>query len=133
MSCLVASRGDCGFWGVTGMERSQRRRGLGDNACVVDGITGSSQGRGRRIKGLDHGLKQQRRGSGEVDDDADSMGIFGGKFWQPDGLSESLLGLWFANAAQRFIYRGTTTALSTGDVSHHVATEVHSSDGRLPS
>jgi hypothetical protein len=32
MSCLVASRGDCGFWGVTlghgGAERRPRRRAM---------------------------------------------------------------------------------------------------------
>jgi hypothetical protein len=37
-------------------------------------------------------------GSGEVDDGAGSREIFGGKFWQLDGVSESLWGLEFAKA-----------------------------------
>jgi hypothetical protein len=32
-------------------------------------------------------------GSGEVDDGESSTEIFGGKFWQFDGVSESLRGL----------------------------------------
>jgi hypothetical protein len=43
--------------------------------------------------GLDDGV-----GSGEVKDGA-------GKFWQPDGMSESLRALGFAMVVQRFIYR----------------------------
>jgi hypothetical protein len=45
--------------------------------------------------GLDNGT-----GSREVDDGAGYREIFGGKFWQPDGVSESLQGLGFAKAAQ---------------------------------
>jgi hypothetical protein len=61
------------------------------------------------------------------------MQIFGGKFWQPNGVSESLRGLGFAETAQQFIYRGTTVATSISDVIGVVATENHSSDGPLPS
>jgi hypothetical protein len=39
-------------------------------------------------------------GSKEVDDGAGSREIFGGKFWQPDGVSESLRGLRFAKVVQ---------------------------------
>jgi hypothetical protein len=39
-------------------------------------------------------------GSGEVNDGVGSREIFGGKFWQPDEVSENLRGLGFANAAQ---------------------------------
>jgi hypothetical protein len=49
--------------------------------------------------GLDNGA-----GSGEVNDGTGSREIFGGKFWQPDGVSESLSGLGFAKVAQWFIY-----------------------------
>jgi hypothetical protein len=45
--------------------------------------------------GLDDGM-----GSGEVDDNKGSREVFDGKFWQPDGVSESLQGLGFAKAAQ---------------------------------
>jgi hypothetical protein len=37
-------------------------------------------------------------GSGEVNDGVGSREIFGGKFWQLDGVSESLCGLEFAKA-----------------------------------
>jgi hypothetical protein len=50
--------------------------------------------------GLDNGV-----GFGEVDDGTNAREIFGGKFWQPDVVSESLRGLGFAKDAQRFIYR----------------------------
>jgi hypothetical protein len=48
-------------------------------------------------------------------------------------VSESLRGLGFVNAAQRFIYRGTIVATSISDVIEAVATENHSSDGLLSS
>jgi hypothetical protein len=57
-------------------------------------------------KGLDHGRERwcgglnDGTGSGEVDSDAGSREIFSGKFWQPDGVSGSLRGLGFTNAAQ---------------------------------
>jgi hypothetical protein len=78
--------------------------------------------------GLDDGT-----GSGEVDNGMGSRQIFSGKFCQLDGVSESLRGLGFAKAAQRFIYRGTTVATGIGDVSRAIATENHSSNGRLSS
>jgi hypothetical protein len=46
-------------------------------------------------------------------------------------MSESLRGLGFAKATHRFIYSGITSAMGTGDISMTVATEDHSSDGRL--
>jgi hypothetical protein len=55
------------------------------------------------------------------------------KFWQPDGMSESVQGLGFTNAAQWLIYRGTTVAMGISDIIGAVATENHSSDGSLPS
>jgi hypothetical protein len=75
-------------------------RGLGDNAWVVDGITGSGRGRWRPIKGLDcdrewrcrdswedttmtprlRGGLDDSTGSEEVNDSAGSREIFGGKF-----------------------------------------------------
>jgi hypothetical protein len=39
-------------------------------------------------------------GSGEVNDGVGSRENFGGKFWQPDDVSESLRGLGFAKDAQ---------------------------------
>jgi hypothetical protein len=114
-----------------------------DDACMVDGSTGSGQGRWQHIKGpqswsgmtvwrLQGGL-DDGTGSGKVDDGAGSREIFGGKFWQPDGVSESLWELGFAMAAQQFIYRGTRVATGRGDIIKTVATENRSSDGRLPS
>jgi hypothetical protein len=44
-------------------------------------------------------------GYGEVNDGTGSKKNFGGKCWQPDGVSESLHRLWFAKDAHRFIYR----------------------------
>jgi hypothetical protein len=81
-----------------------------------------------RLRG---GLKDGT-GSGEVNDSTGSREIFGGKFWQPDGMSESLQGLGFAKAVQRFIYRGTTIATYISDVIRAVATKNNSS-GPLPS
>jgi hypothetical protein len=78
--------------------------------------------------GLDNGAV-----SGEVDDSTSSREIFGRKLWLPDGVSDKLRGLGFAIAAQWFIYRGTTLAMGTGDISRPVATEDHNSDGQLPS
>jgi hypothetical protein len=74
--------------------------------------------------GLDDGT-----GSGEVDVIVDSSEIFCGKFWQPDSVSESLRGLGFAKAAQRFTYRGTIVAMGISDIIMAIATENHSSDG----
>jgi hypothetical protein len=55
-----------------------------------------------RIRGrLDDGTS-----SGEVDDGAGSRDFFGGTFWQPDDVGESLQGLGFAKATEWFIYRG---------------------------
>jgi hypothetical protein len=81
------------------LQAQERRRGLGDGACVVDDITGLSRGRWRHVKGLDCGRERWRGGSGEnlmtarlqgglndgtgsgqVDDGTGSMEIFGGKF-----------------------------------------------------
>jgi hypothetical protein len=56
-----------------------------------------------------------------------------GKFWQPDGMSESLRGLEFTNSVQRFIYRGTIVATGISDIIRAVATENHSSDELLQS
>jgi hypothetical protein len=78
--------------------------------------------------GLNDGI-----GSGEVDDSTGSWEIFGGNFWQLDGVSESLWGLGFAKATQRFIYRGTTIAMTMSDIIKAVASENYNSDGRLPS
>jgi hypothetical protein len=58
-----------------------------------------------------------------------SRKIFGRKFWQPDGVSESLRGLWFAKAVQQFINRRITVAKGIDDGSRAVATESHSSNG----
>jgi hypothetical protein len=44
-------------------------------------------------------------GSKEVDDSVVSREIFGGKFWQPDGVSECLRELGFVKTAQWLIYR----------------------------
>jgi hypothetical protein len=79
----------------------------------------------RRLQGgLDDGT-----GSGEVNNSASSKENFGGKFWQPDGVSESLQGLGFAEATQWFIYIRITVAMGINDVSRVVATENHSSNG----
>jgi hypothetical protein len=88
----------------------EQHRRFGDSTCVVDGITDSSRGRWRCIKGLDRGRERRRRGSGvdsmmaqrlqgglddstgsgEVDDIVGFRENFGGKFWQPGNMSESL-------------------------------------------
>jgi hypothetical protein len=67
---------------------------------MVDGVTGSGQGRWQRVKGLDRGQERRRRGSREdltmvrrakeVDDGTSSRENFDGKVWQPDGVIESL-------------------------------------------
>jgi hypothetical protein len=136
---------------TTLLQAQERLRRLGDEACVVDEVTGS--GKMAACKGLDHGQKQWcggsaedsttvRRlrggrddgmGSEEVDDGAGSKEIFGRKFWQADGVSESLRGLGFAKTMQQFIYRGTTVATDISDIIGAIATENHSSDGPLPS
>jgi hypothetical protein len=82
----------------------------------------------RLHKGLNSGT-----GSREVDNGVGSREFFGGKFWHPDGVSESLQGLGFVKVVQRFIYRGTTVATVISDVIGAVATENLSSDGSLPS
>jgi hypothetical protein len=131
----------------------ERRHGLGDSACVVDGITDSGQGRWWNVKGLDRGREWQHGGSGEdsttawrlqggfdndmysraIDDSADSREIFDKKFWQPDGVCESLQRLGFAKTTQRIIYRRITVATGISDVHRAIATENHSSNRRLPS
>jgi hypothetical protein len=110
---------------------------------MVNGNTGSCRGRWWCVKGprpwsgtmvrrlwggLDDGT-----GSGEVDGNTGSKEIFGGKFLQPDGMSESHRELGFAMVPLWFIHRGTTVATGIGNVIRAVATENHSSDGRLPS
>jgi hypothetical protein len=120
----------------------ERCRGLEDGAYMVDDVFGSGRGRWRHIEGLDRGWETRHGGSaesstmarrlqggldngtssGEVDDDTGSMEIFAAKFWQPDCVSESIRGLWFAKIAQRFIYWRITIAMSTSDVSIFVAT-----------
>jgi hypothetical protein len=82
----------------------------------------------RRLQG---GLNDNTS-SGKVDDSTGSREIFGGKFWQPDGMSESLQGFGFAKATQWFIYRRITVTMGTSDVSRAIATENHSSNGQLP-
>jgi hypothetical protein len=72
-------------------------------------------------------------GSVEVYDSTGSRENFGGKFWQPDGVSGNLWGLGFAKAMQWFIYRGITVAIGISDVSAAIATENDSSDVSLPS
>jgi hypothetical protein len=120
----------------------ERRHRLGDEAYVVDGATGSGRGNWQRVRAstvVENDGKEalgrtlrQRGGSGEVNDGAGSREIFGGKFWQPGDMSESLRGLGFAKAAQRFIYRGTTVATGISDVIGTVATKNHSNDMPLP-
>jgi hypothetical protein len=72
-------------------------------------------------------------GSGEVNDGVSSRENFGGKFWQPDGVSESLQGLGLAKVTQWFIYVGTTVATCISDAIRAVATKNHSSDRPLSS
>jgi hypothetical protein len=72
-------------------------------------------------------------GFGEVDDDAGSREIFYGKVWQPDDVSESVWGLGFTKAAQRFIYRRITVSMGTGDVNKAIATENNNSNEQPPS
>jgi hypothetical protein len=48
-------------------------------------------------------------------------------------MSENLQGLGFAKAAQQFIYKGTTSATDSGDITRHIATEDHSSNRRMMS
>jgi hypothetical protein len=81
---------------------------------------------GRPHEGLNDGMS-----SGEVNDGTGSRKNFGGKFWQSNDVSESLRGLGFAKATQRFIFGGTTVATDNGDVSWAVAAENHSRNGRL--
>jgi hypothetical protein len=66
-----------------GLDRGQERRygGSGEDSTMAWRLRG----------GLDDGT-----GSKEVDDGAGSNEIFGRKFWQIDGMSESLRGLGFA-------------------------------------
>jgi hypothetical protein len=70
--------------------------------------------------GLDDGM-----GLGEVDDGTGSREIFSGKFWQHDGVSESLRGLWFAKVVHQFIYRGATVTMCIGHISRAVAIVIH--------
>jgi hypothetical protein len=39
MSCLVASRGDCGFWGVTVRRRRPTRHGRLTGATALGGLS----------------------------------------------------------------------------------------------
>jgi hypothetical protein len=71
-------------------------------------------------------------GSREVDNGVGSKENFDRKFWHPDGVSESLRGLGFAKVTQQFIHRRTAVAMDIGDISRTIATENHSSNGRLP-
>jgi hypothetical protein len=86
---------------TTLLQARERCCGCGDNACMVDGITDSGWGRWWHVKGLDRGRERWHggsmedsmmtqglqggldddTGSGDVDDGAGSMEIFGGKFW----------------------------------------------------
>jgi hypothetical protein len=69
-----------------------------------------------------------RAGTAQSESSADihrALLVFGGKFWQPSGMSENLRGLGFSKGVQRFIYRGTTTATNAGDVTRPIATEDH--------
>jgi hypothetical protein len=68
-------------------------------------------------------------GSRKVDDGAGSREIFGRKFWQPYGVSESFRGLGFARDTQWFIYRRIIVATGINDVSRAVAIGKHSSIG----
>jgi hypothetical protein len=52
----------------------ERRRGLQDDAYVVDGITGSGRGRCRCIKGFDRGRERWHRGSEEDSMTAQALG-----------------------------------------------------------
>jgi hypothetical protein len=67
----VAGLGTAWVNGVVGSGRPTllwaqlRSRGLGDGACVVDGITGSGQGRWWHVKELNRGRERRRGGSGE--------------------------------------------------------------------
>jgi hypothetical protein len=79
------------------------------------------------------GVLDDDTGFGKLEHGADSREIFSRKFWQPDGLSESLQGLVFAKVVQRFTYRGTTITTGIGDISKAIAIEKHSSNGWLPS
>jgi hypothetical protein len=124
-----------------GCTTSRAQGGL--RCCKDDDVTSLGRGRWQRVKGARLWLGATARrlqgelndgtGSGEFDDSAVSKKIFGGKFWQPDGVSESLWRLGLAKGTQWFIYRATTSAMGTGDVSSPVSIEDHSSDGRLPS
>jgi hypothetical protein len=125
------------------LQAQERRRRLGDNACVVDSVTSSGRGRWRHIRasimvgndGAEAPWRTRRwcRGSGEVDDGVGSSEFFCEKFWQLDSVSERLRRLGFTKATQRFVYRGTTVATCISDIIGAVATENHSSDGPLPS
>jgi hypothetical protein len=129
--------------GRTTLSQAQKRCSrLGDGACVVDGITDLGWTRWRCVRawtmvgndGMEApGILNNGMGSDKVDDGAGSREIFGRKFWQHDDESERLQGLGFTKTMQRFIYRGTTIATGINDAIRAVATENHSSDGRLPS
>jgi hypothetical protein len=101
---------DCG--------RERRCRGSGEDSTMARKLRG----------GLDDGT-----GSEEVDNNAGYREIFDRKFWQPDGVSESLRGLGFTNTMQRFIYKGTTLAMGISDVIGAITIKNHSRDGPLPS
>jgi hypothetical protein len=82
-------------WGWRMCGRRRHRLGSGKMAAHKGARPWSGTTAWRLRGGLDNGT-----GSREVDDGAGYREIFGGKFWQPDGVSESLQGLGFAKAAQ---------------------------------
>jgi hypothetical protein len=115
-------------WGRCLRGRWHHRLGLGKMA-VLKGDRPWSGMIARRLRGeLNDGT-----GSRVVDDDAGSREIFGGKFWQPDGVSESLHGLGFEKVVQWFVYWETIVATNISDVIRAIAAENHSSNRRLPS
>jgi hypothetical protein len=72
------------------------RKGLDRGQERLCGGSGVDSTMARRLwGGLDDGMSSR-----VVNDGAGSREIFGGKFWLPDGIIESLWGLGFAKAAQ---------------------------------
>jgi hypothetical protein len=142
----------------SGMPLGAQRRGFGeDDVVACSGTASQAWGwhlRGRRCHRLGSGKMAARKGArswsammaqrlrggldddtglGEVDDGTGSREIFSGKFWQPDGVSESLRGLWFAKAVHQFIYRGATVTMCIGHISRAVAIVIHISIAPLRS
>jgi hypothetical protein len=110
---------------------------------MVNGVTGSGRGRWQRVNGPRpwsgttvrrlRGGPDDSTGSGLVDDGVGSKEIFGGKFWQPNEVSESLRELGFEMTVKWFIYKGAIVATGIGDIIRAIATENHGSDEWLPS